>query len=151
VANYSFLTRWQLDASIEKVWDTVSQFDQWPRWWKGVVSAVELESGDGNGVGGLWRYTWKSALPYTLTFDTRVTRAEPPVALDGIATGELAGEGRWRLYRSGEGTLVRYEWNVGTTSAWMNLLAPVARPLFAWNHDVVMRQGCEGLARLLAT
>ena len=31
----------------------------------------------------------------------------------------------------------------------MNRLAPVARPLFAWNHDVVMRRGAEGLARLL--
>jgi hypothetical protein len=31
----------------------------------------------------------------------------------------------------------------------MNRLAPLARPLFAWNHDVVMRQGAAGLARLL--
>jgi hypothetical protein len=40
---------------------------------------------------------------------------------------------------------------VKTTEWWMNLLAPIARPLFAWNHDVVMRQGGEGLARLLGT
>jgi hypothetical protein len=33
----------------------------------------------------------------------------------------------------------------------MNLLAPLARPVFAWNHDVVMRWGGEGLARLLGT
>ena len=31
----------------------------------------------------------------------------------------------------------------------MNVLSPAARPLFAWNHDVVMRQGGEGLAQLL--
>jgi hypothetical protein len=31
----------------------------------------------------------------------------------------------------------------------MNLLAPLARPIFEWNHDVIMRQGGEGLARLL--
>ena len=42
-----------------------------------------------------------------------------------------------------------YEWNVRTARAWMNRLAPVARPVFAWNHDVVMRQGADGLARLL--
>lgn len=36
-----------------------------------------------------------------------------------------------------------------TTSAWMNLLAPVGRPLFALNHDWVMRNGGEGLAKLL--
>jgi len=31
----------------------------------------------------------------------------------------------------------------------MNWLAPVARPAFAPNHDAVMRQGAQGLARLL--
>ena len=31
----------------------------------------------------------------------------------------------------------------------MNLLAPVARPLFKWNHDVVMNWGAEGLAKRL--
>jgi hypothetical protein len=31
----------------------------------------------------------------------------------------------------------------------MNLLAPIARPVFGWNHDYVMRNGGEGLARLL--
>jgi hypothetical protein len=31
----------------------------------------------------------------------------------------------------------------------MNLLAPIARPLFKWNHDVVMHWGGEGLARRL--
>jgi hypothetical protein len=31
----------------------------------------------------------------------------------------------------------------------MNLAAPIARPLFKWNHDMVMQQGGKGLARLL--
>ena len=31
----------------------------------------------------------------------------------------------------------------------MNLLGPVARPAFAWNHDLVMRQGAFGLAHRL--
>ncbi|OUC07939.1 polyketide cyclase, partial [Litorilinea aerophila] len=32
---------------------------------------------------------------------------------------------------------------------WMNLLAPLARPIFAWNHDIIMAWGGQGLARLL--
>jgi hypothetical protein len=44
---------------------------------------------------------------------------------------------------------VLYEWNVATSKAWMNLLAPVARPVFEWNHDWVMARGGEGMARLL--
>jgi hypothetical protein len=31
----------------------------------------------------------------------------------------------------------------------MNLLAPVARPIFAWNHHAVMRNGGVGLTRKL--
>ena len=39
-----------------------------------------------------------------------------------------------------------FEWNVATTKRWMNELAPLARPLFERNNDVVMRWGGEGLA-----
>ncbi|HKQ32652.1 MAG TPA: polyketide cyclase, partial [Thermodesulfobacteriota bacterium] len=43
----------------------------------------------------------------------------------------------------------RYDWQVETTKPWMNLIAPLARPIFKWNHDVVMKWGAEGLARRL--
>ena len=43
----------------------------------------------------------------------------------------------------------RYDWQVDTTQAWMKLMAPVARPFFAWNHDVIMRWGAQGLAKRL--
>jgi hypothetical protein len=116
---------------------------------------VELAPGTEDGVGQLSRYTWRSKLPYELEFEMRTTRVAQPVLLEGEATGELAGTGRWRLLEQ-DGpstgapvTVVTYEWNVATTKPWMNLLAPVARPVFAWNHDWVMGNGGEGLARLL--
>jgi hypothetical protein len=31
----------------------------------------------------------------------------------------------------------------------MNAFGPVARSVFAWNHDLVMRQGGHGLAKRL--
>jgi hypothetical protein len=69
--------------------------------------------------------------------------------IEGEAVGELSGTGRWRFAQEGEATRVRYEWDVRTTKPWMNLLAPLARPLFKWNHDVVMEWGAQGLARRL--
>jgi hypothetical protein len=150
MARYEFVTRWHLDAPIESVWEPIFHVERWPDWWNGVKEVQLLAAGGPDGVGALWRYTWESALPYELAFDMRVTDVRAPVMLRGIASGELAGEGLWSLYRSERGTFVRYDWNVCTTSAWMNALAPLARPAFAWNHDVVMRQGGEGLARLLA-
>jgi uncharacterized protein YndB with AHSA1/START domain len=145
---YRFVTTWCLDAPIERVFDAIDDAARWPQWWKGVTRAELLEPGAEDGVGRLWRYSWRSALPYELTFDSRVTRREPPYLLEGDADGELIGVGRWRLFE-GQATAVVYEWNVRTARAWMNWLAPVARPVFGWNHDVVMRQGAEGLARLL--
>ena len=90
-------------------------------------------------------------LPYRLTFDMRVTRIEPLVCLEGTASGELEGHGRWSFRKEGAITVVCYDWQVRTTKRWMNLLAPVAQPLFQWNHDAVMNAGGQGLARLLDT
>jgi hypothetical protein len=92
---------------------------------------------------------WKAKLPYRVDFEIVTTRVEAPHLLEGDADGELAGIGRWRLFEQDGLTAVIYEWNVHTTKAWMNLLAPLARPVFAWNHDWVMAHGGEGLARLL--
>jgi hypothetical protein len=113
------------------------------------VQRVErLAPGDANGVGELDRLTWRSALPYSLTFDARVTRVERPHLIEGQATGELQGVGIWRLYE-GQGTAILYDWRIRTTKRWMNVLGPLPRPAFVWNHDVVMRQGGVGLARKL--
>ena len=149
MASYRFTTVWHIQAPIDQVWDAIYESDGWPRWWTGVESVIQLRPADENGIGGLTRYVWKSALPYRLAIDTTATRVERPSALDGTSSGELEGAGHWRLSEEAGGTLVRYEWNVATTKAWMNLLAPLARPFFTWNHDVIMRWGGEGLRRLL--
>jgi len=57
-------------------------------------------------------------------------RIEPPLLLEGIAIGELQGRGLWQLSTENNETGVRYDWNVETTKRWMNLLSPIARPLF---------------------
>jgi uncharacterized protein YndB with AHSA1/START domain len=149
MAAYEFLTTWCLEAPIERVWDALYESERWPEWWPGVRRVQILEPGAADRVGELSRYTWRSRLPYTLEFDMLTTRVERPFLVEGTAKGELAGHGRWRLFEGAGATAVTYEWTVETTERWMNLLAPLARPVFAWNHDVVMRGGGEGLARRL--
>lgn len=146
---YRFLTTWLLEAPRERVWDAIYDSERWPLWWKGVMEAEKLEEGDEDGVGQFGRYIWRARLPYRVEFFIRTTRVERPQMLEGDATGELAGIGRWRLFEQDGMTAVIYEWNVRTTRAWMNLLAPVGRPAFQWNHDYVMRNGGRGLAKLL--
>ena len=148
-ARYSFTTTWRVRAPVERVWEAIANPLRWPNWWKGVVAVEELEPGDESGLGALHRYTWKSALPYRLAFDMRVTNVEKPVRLEGRASGELEGNGVWTMTPDGDWTEIVYEWDIETTRPWMNRLAPLLQPAFAWNHDWVMRSGGRGLARLL--
>jgi hypothetical protein len=149
VAEYRFLTTWCVGAPLDRVWDTIHDFERWPEWWRGVESVEVVGRGGDDGVGNVSRHVWRSRLPYPVRFDIRTTRVERPHLIEGTATGELAGEGRWRLFEAAGATAALYEWNVRTMRPWMNLVAPFARPVFAWNHDWVMRQGGEGLARRL--
>ena len=151
MAEYKFVTIWRVEAPIERVWDEIYHSELWPTWWRGVERIVEVQKGDESGIGSVRRYTWKSKLPYRLTFDMQTTRVEAPSVLEGNAKGELQGTGRWKLARDGDATVVRYDWEVQTTKRWMKYLSPVARPVFAWNHDVVMRWGADGLAKRLGT
>jgi len=147
--NYALSTVWHIGAPLEHVWEAVYRLQHWPDWWRGALSVSELEKGDAQGVGGLYHFVWRGRLPYTLGFACRVTRVEPLVALEGIASGELEGAGLWRFFRDGANSIVHYEWRVRTNKCWMELVAPFAHPLFRWNHDVLMREGGLGLSRLL--
>ena len=145
MGEYEFLTTWCVDAPIEAVFDLLNDSLGYPRWWKGVVSVEVVEPGDQLGVGELVHFSWRSVLPYSLSFDLRATRVQRPYLIEGHASGDLEGVGAWRLYE-GDGVAVVYHWRVRTTKRWMNAVGPLARPAFSWNHDVVMRRGGNGLA-----
>ncbi|MGH3103917.1 MAG: SRPBCC family protein [Gaiellaceae bacterium] len=148
MAGYRFLTTWVVDAPREAVWDLVYHPEGWPEWWPGVVRVDKLDGGGEDGVGSAFRHHWRSVLPYTVVFETLTTRVELPHLIEADASGGLAGTGRWRFF-AGDVTAVTYEWDVRTTKAWMNALAPMGRPVFEWNHKSIMRRGGEGLARRL--
>jgi carbon monoxide dehydrogenase subunit G len=141
-SDYRFLTTWLLDCERQAVWEALDDVEAWPRWWRG-VERVELLGGD------RYRITWRSRIPYELEFEFQVEHTDAPLEMSGRAIGELTGTGHWRLFEQTGVTAVTYEWNVHTTRAWMNLLAPVARPLFEYNHNVVMGWGGEGLSQHL--
>ena len=84
-----------------------------------------------------------------MAVDVRVVEVAPPFLIAASAEGGLAGTGTFRLFEATLGTAVTYDWRVRTTKQWMNAIAPLARPVFAWNHHAVMKQGGIGLAREL--
>lgn len=137
MSRYTFHTSWRIHAPIEAVWEALSQPERWPAWWPGLERVV-----DG-------RFTWKGWLPYRLTVQMRTIRMEPPRLFEAVAEGDLVGRGVWRLEPEPGATLVRYDWTVSVAVRWMRHLELIGRPVFRWNHNIVMRRGGEGLKRLL--
>jgi uncharacterized protein YndB with AHSA1/START domain len=149
LSGFSLVSEWRLGVPIERVWEALVRPQEWPRWWRYVEAAVPVAAGNARGIGARTSYVWSSRLPYRLVFEMRTTRTEPPLLLEGEASGDLEGRGRWLLARDAGTTAVRYEWQVHTTRRWMNVVGPLLAPLFAWNHDQVMRAGGRGLAEYL--
>ena len=142
-------TLWPVAAEPEAVWSVLTAVEAWPAWWQGVLAAERLANGDPGGLGRRYRTTWRGRLPYVLTFETETTRIERPALIESRARGPLQGTGIWRLRPDGAATRVHDRRAVCTTPSWMNALAPLARPVFRWNHDAIMRWGAEDLSRRL--
>lgn len=148
---YRFLTTWRLAAPVDEVWEALHDAATYPRWWPGFEDVEVLRAGAPDGVGRRVRITMRGWLPYRLRFEVVGREAQKPdrVVLD--ATGSLQGSGRWELHHDGGVTTMTYSWEVATTKAWMNVVAPFARPAFIANHHVAMRRGAEGLAHHLGS
>ncbi len=124
--------------------------ESWPDWWQGVEAVEELAPGDAKRVGSAYRVRWRApVVPYQVRFDFHVDAVDQPRSMAGHARGALEGNGMWRLFEDGGVCAVTFDWEVRTTRAWMNALAPLARPVFSASHDRLMRRGGRDLARRL--
>ena len=45
MAEYHFVSIWQINAPIERVWEEIHHAERWPSWWKYVTGVDELEAG----------------------------------------------------------------------------------------------------------
>ena len=148
---YSFVTNWELRAPLEDVWNAVYNSLEWPQWWRGVKSVIEIQKNDENGINGIREYTWKSFLPYQLKFSMQLTEKEHLKRLKGVAFGELEGTGEWTFKQELGNVYVQYNWNMVTNKKWMNTFSFLLKPVFKFNHDVVMYWGGKALAKKLGT
>jgi len=147
--DYSFITLWEIAAPLHDVWNSIYESADWPLWWKGVKQVTIIKENDSNGINGVRAYTWKSVLPYSLSFEMKLVEKIDEKLLRGVAFGELEGEGPWHFTRVNGITKVQYNWNVKTNKAWMNYFSFILNPLFRLNHNVVMKWGAQGLAKKL--
>ena len=151
MTDYRFETTWRLPANRQDAWDVLYDGEGWPLWWPSVRRVEVLAAGGADGVGRRLRYHFSTRLPYTLTFEAELVEVYEPTRLVARADGELAGTWTCDLDQAGADLAVRHVWAVSTTRPWMNVLAPVARPVFSWNHAALMREGGRGFAGRLGT
>src|SRR5262245_2835221 len=144
MTDYQFVTIWKVDAPIQTVFDAILHSERWPSWWRAITEVQEVQPGQPDGIGNERRYTWRTSLPYGLTFNVRVVRIDAPRLLEGNATGELMGTGLWRLRQEGDVMFLRYDSRERAAKQWMNILSPIKRPLVEDNSDVRMLCVCEG-------
>ena len=147
--DYNFLTVWKFDAPLEKIYNSIHDADNYHLWWKGQSKVETIKKGDVLGVGAVKKFRTRSFLPYSLTYTGTVLEVEPLKKVVGTTIGELEGRGTWVFENENGVSVVKYYWVVKTNSALMNFLSPVMKPLFEWNHDVVMKWGGKGLAKYL--
>jgi hypothetical protein len=150
VTHFELHTEWRLDAPIDRVWELIATTEHWPGWWPAVIRVQRLEPGDAQGLGAIDRMHWRTALPYTLSFDIETVAIEKHRAIEGRAFGELDGTGLWTFEEAPGGVIARYLWRVEVTKPWMRLMAPLLAPVFAWNHHKVMRWGEAGAKKRLS-
>jgi uncharacterized protein YndB with AHSA1/START domain len=149
MAHYEFVDHWYIKAPIDVVYRHVSDASTYPQWWPVYPQVDILQRGDDSGVGGRARLVVKSALSYQLTLEVETVTATPPTYLKTIARGQLEGTGIWQFEETGGVTHALFTWIVDSHHPLLNLVEPIAKPLFRWSHDDASAKGHRGLKHLL--
>lgn len=146
--HYHFTTTWKVDALLEKVWNIIKRPEDWTQWWKGVLKAEIISPGDINGIGKKHAFIWQNFTPNKLHFTSEVIFIDELKCIEAKVEGELEGTGTWHFSNQGKETIISFEWKVATTKMWMNIFAPVLKPVFIWNHNWLMKQGEKGIKKV---
>lgn len=146
INQYNFVTIWKIEAPLLAVWNTLMDVEKFPEWWPAVKQLEIIDRGDSNGINSITKQTWQGVLPYRLSFVAQTTEINYLESMFLVASGDLQGSGQWQFSQEDQISIIRYDWNVKTTSIAMSLLASLLKPLLAWNHDEIMRWGALGLA-----
>jgi hypothetical protein len=142
--DYRFRNVWSVPADTARVFDTLVDLLNWPRWWPDVRAVHQLDDDTAE-------LTCRAVLPYALTF--RLHRAEQNAGTGLLRvdmTGDLDGYCEAVVSGNGHGSRLAVDQGVAVTRPLLRALAPVARPLLIANHAAMMRRGQRGLRAYLS-
>jgi hypothetical protein len=142
--DYRFTGLWSVSAHTALVFDALVDLLSWPRWWPDVRAARRIDDDTAE-------ITCRAVLPYALTI--RLHRAEQDDRSGRLRvdmTGDLDGYCEGVVHERAGGSTLAIDQRVEVTKPLLRAFAPVARPLFAANHAVMMWRGERGLRGYLA-
>ncbi|MBV9334979.1 MAG: SRPBCC family protein [Solirubrobacterales bacterium] len=140
---YRFVDEWDVAAAPEAVFDAIADSRTYPNWWRPVYLKVEADGVVA--VGSTALHHFKGRLPYHLHTRSVVVEIERPRRVVANVDGDLRGRGTWTLTPTGDGTHVRFDWQVYADRRVLRVLTPVLRPIFRWNHNWAIARAMEGL------
>jgi len=148
-SHFSLETVWRIPARPDLVWLYLADSEKWPQWWSYVESVEEITAGERSGIGNIRNYHWSTCLPYSLFLTMESIEIIPYRRLAVEVKGDLQGTGfcELRSNKLCQLTQVTFFWDVEVCKPWLKLLAIIAKPVFIWNHNRVMKQGERGLIR----
>jgi len=145
---YHFLSEYTLSSGRDAVWAALTDVGRWPAWWRSLrrIEVIREATAEHN-VGAIYRNHVRAPTGYGFVYSTEIAEVDPLRRIDVISSGDIVGRGRFLVSEGPSGgTEVSFAWLVETPKWWMNLLAPIARPAFTWNHDRLMTDFGKGLA-----
>lgn len=150
-SDYEFFTDWRVKGTVQDVVDILSDATDLPRWWPSVyLDASRRKEGDANRVGEEITLYTKGFLPYTLSWEFRITKIEPMKSITLETWGDFVGRGIWMFYQEGDEVRVTYDWKIRAEKPLLRRLTWAMRPVFAANHHWAMRMGKQSLELELA-
>ena len=136
---YRFRSAWRLDAPRGDVYDALEELRRYPDWWPEIKRVTQIDDQTAE-------VACQATLPYELVFVTTQERRDRDAGmLEARMVGDLDGFSRWTITDDGSGTLAVFDEEVVATKRLLQVLAPLARPVFKANHELMMRHGQRGL------
>jgi hypothetical protein len=144
LSHYVFQSRWLVEASPDDCYAVLYDVESYPLWWPEIREVHMLDEDRAC-------YRVRSFLPYYLDFESTRSREDKDAGvLEAKLTGDLDGFSRWTISKTATGSMLVFDEEVVTTKRLLNLLAPLARPAFKANHEIMMRHGQAGLRKFMA-
>jgi hypothetical protein len=146
---YSFQSAWDIDAPRIEVWQALAATPfSWQDWWPELKDVRDTRiTADLKGTS--FSCSWQAPIGYRLRTDIILSDIEYLKTVTLQTDGDLIGTVTCHIKETAGRTHVDIDWQVDTTKAWMNRLAPLLKFFFIASHHAVMRSGERGLRRHL--